>query len=70
VIKNDFIGKKIMITQKLNSHHCKEQLKKFFFIPYENSVYAHHDDIVAPKTSKCLYQLGACLHVTYLSMTN
>jgi hypothetical protein len=25
-----FIGKKVIATQKLNSHHCKEQLRKFF----------------------------------------
>jgi hypothetical protein len=24
-----FIGKKVTDTQKLNAHHCKEQLKKF-----------------------------------------
>jgi hypothetical protein len=26
-----FIGKKITATQKLNAHHCKRKLKKFFF---------------------------------------
>jgi hypothetical protein len=45
VITNDesdyvhkFIGKKVMATQKLNAHHCKENLS--FFILHESSVCA------------------------------
>jgi hypothetical protein len=34
-----FIGKKVTAMQKLNVHHCKEQLRKFL-IPYANSIYA------------------------------
>jgi hypothetical protein len=29
---HNFIGKKVISTQKLNAHHCKEQFKIFFLI--------------------------------------
>jgi hypothetical protein len=43
-----FIGKKAMATEKLNAHHCKQQLKKFF-MPYASSVCA---PFVALNTSR------------------
>jgi hypothetical protein len=38
---NKFIGKKVIATQKLNAHHCKEQLKKFFSYPMQVQYVLH-----------------------------
>jgi hypothetical protein len=42
-----FIGKKVIVTQKLNAHHCREQLKKFF-----DTLCKFHVPFVALHTSR------------------
>jgi hypothetical protein len=36
-----FIGKKVIATQKLKAHNCKEQLKKFFSYPMQVQYVLH-----------------------------
>jgi hypothetical protein len=35
------IGKKVIATQQLNAHHCKEQLKKIFLYPMKVQYVLH-----------------------------
>jgi hypothetical protein len=35
---NNLIDKKIIVTQKLNEHHCKEQLQELLFVRVRNGV--------------------------------
>jgi hypothetical protein len=57
-----FIGKKAVATQKLISHHCKKQLKLFFLILYESSIYTpfvalHTSRRYSTSCNRCSYSI-------------